>query len=112
MAKGIRNKMRIKKGDQVIVRAGRDKGKTGEVLGVFPDEGRALVANINKVWRHEPPSQKGPGGRNQKEAKIHISNISLLDPKENKPTKIGYRRLENGNKVRFARNSGEVIDNV
>ena len=112
MAKGIRKKMRIKKGDRVIVRSGRDKGKSGQVIGVFPDEARALVSQINMVWRHERPSQKGPGGRVQKEAKIHISNLSVIDPKENKPTRIGYRFLANGKKVRFARRSGEVIDNV
>ena len=103
-------KLRLKRGDRVMVRNGRDKGKTGEILGVFPRENRALVSQINMVWRHNPPSQKGAGGREQKEAKIHISNLSLLDPKDNRPTRIGYRLLKNGQKARFAKRSGEVID--
>ncbi len=110
MAKGIRNKMKLKKGDRVIVRTGKDKGKTGEVLGVFPEEDRALVSQINMAWHHEAPSQKSAGGRSQKEAKIHISNLNLLDPNENKATRIGYKILENGTKVRVAKRSGEVID--
>lgn len=112
MAKGIRKKLKLKKGDKVIVLAGKDKGKTGEVIGVFPEDKRALVSQINMMWHHEAPSQKGAGGRTQKEGKIHISNLSLLDNSDNKPTRIGYKILENGDKVRIAKRSGEVIDNV
>lgn len=112
MAKGIRKKLKLKKGDRVIVLAGKDKGKNGEVLGVFPAEDRALVSQINMVWHHEAPTQKSAGGRTQKESKVHISNLSLLDPSENKPTRIGYKILETGAKVRIAKRSGEVIDNV
>ena len=110
--KGVKNKLKLKKGDKVIVRAGRDRGKTGEVLGVFPNENRALVSNVNMLWHHDKPSQSGPGGRAQKEGRIHISNLSLVDPKDSKPTRVGYKRLENGRKVRITRRSGEVVDHV
>lgn len=112
MAKGVKIRTKIKKGDRVIVRAGRDKGKQGDVIGVFPEESRALVSQVNMVTRHTAPSQTGPGGRVQKEAKIHISNLSLLDPKENVATRIGYKILDSGKKARVARKSGEVLDNV
>ncbi len=110
--KGRQEKVKLKKGDKVIVRAGRDRGKTGEILGIFPQENRALVSNVNMLWHHDKPSQTGPGGRVQKEGRIDISNLSLLDPKDNKPTRIGYKHLKNGRKVRIAQRSGEVIDNV
>ena len=101
---------RIKKGDQVIVLAGKDKGRKGEVLQVMPKENRALVARINMVQRHQRQTQTSEGGIIQKEAPIHLSNIALVDPKEDKPTRVGFKFDEDGNKVRFAKRSGEVID--
>jgi large subunit ribosomal protein L24 len=103
-------KLKIRKGDKVIVRAGRDKGKVGEVLRVFPDDNRALVQGINMVRRHQKQTAGKEGGIVSKEMPIHISNIALRDPKDGKPTKIGYKILKDGKKVRFARNSGEMID--
>lgn len=104
-------KLKIKKGDQVAVLAGRDKGKTGEVLKVFPSENRALVRGVNIVRRHTRPSpQTGEGGIVDKEAPIHISNLAHVDPKDSKPTRVGYAFLEDGRKVRVAKRSGEVLD--
>ena len=105
-----RPKFRVKKGDQVTVLTGRDKGKTGEVLRIIPDKARALVQGVNMVKRHQRPSQQSPGGISEFEAPIHISNIAVVDPKEGGATRIGYRRLEDGRKIRFARRSGEDID--
>lgn len=102
-------KLKIKKGDQVIAVTGRDKGKKGEVLKVLPKEDRVVVAGINTVKRHQKPSMAGAGGIIEKELPIHISNIALVDPKNGKPTKIGLKTLQNGEKVRFAKKSGEVI---
>jgi large subunit ribosomal protein L24 len=103
-------KFKIKKGDKVIVLTGRDKGKKGEVLRVMPKQARAIVQGVNVVKRHTRPSQAQPGGIVEKEASIHISNLSLVDPKEDKATRVGYKFLDDGKKVRFARRSGEVID--
>ncbi len=104
-------KLKIRKGDRVAVLAGRDKGKTGEVLKVFPAENRALVRGVNIVKRHTRPSpQTGEGGIVDKEAPIHISNLAHLDPKDNKPTRVGTAFLEDGRKVRVAKRSGEVLD--
>ncbi|MGI9392515.1 MAG: 50S ribosomal protein L24 [Parvibaculales bacterium] len=103
-------KIKIRKGDQVAVIAGKDKGKKGEVIGVFPAQNRALVQGVNMVKRHERQSQQSKGGINAREAKVHISNLSLLDPKSGKPSKVGWKILKDGRKVRFARKSGEVID--
>ena len=103
-------KLHIKKGDRVVVTTGRDKGKTGEVLKVFPQRARAIVQGVNKVKRHTRPSQTSAGGIMEKEAAILVSNLSHLDPKDDAPTRIGYRFLEDGRKVRFAKRSGEVID--
>mgnify|MGYP005697650325 CR=1 FL=1 len=103
-------KFKIKKGDKVIVVAGRDKGKRGEVLRMIPSEGRAVVSGVNLVKRHQKPTQQGPGGIETKEATIDISNIALEDPKTGKPTRVGLKTLEDGKKVRFAKASGEVID--
>ena len=103
-------KLKIRKGDKVIVRTGRDKGKVGEVLRVFPDDNRALVQGVNMVRRHQKQTAGKEGGIISKEMPIHISNIALRDPKDGKPTKVGYKVLKDGKKVRFARNSGEVID--
>jgi large subunit ribosomal protein L24 len=103
-------KLKIKKGDDVIVITGREKGKTGTVLRVFRDKRRALIQGVNMVKRHTRPSAAGAGGIVEKEASIHISNLAHIDPKTNKPTRVGYKTLEGGRKVRFARRSGEVID--
>ncbi len=101
---------KIRKGDRVTVLTGRDKGKVGEVLRVFPGKGRAIVQGVNIVKRHTRPSQAGPGGIIEKEAPIALSNLAHLDPKDNKPTRVGFRILEDGRKVRYAKRSGEVID--
>ena len=103
-------KLKIKKGDNVVVITGRDKGKTGEVLRVFPDDSRVIVQGINVARRHTRPRMGDPGGIVEKELTIHISNVAHIDPRSSKPSRIGYRRLEDGRKVRFARRSGEVID--
>jgi len=100
---------KIKKGDRVIILAGRDKGKTGEVLKMLPSENRAVVQGVNVVKRHTRPSQAGAGGIIEKEASIDLSNVAHIDPKDNKPTRIGFR-VENGRKIRFAKRSGEPID--
>lgn len=102
-------KMKIKKGDQVVVLSGDDKGKTGEVVKAMPKEGKVVVQGINLVKRHTKPSQTNPGGIVTKEAPINVSNVAVVDPKSGKATKVGYKE-ENGVKVRFARKSGEVID--
>lgn len=102
---------KIKKGDRVVVTTGRDKGKQGEVLKVFPDEGRAIVQGVRLVKRHTKPSAKNPqGGIVSKEAPISLSNLAHLDPKDGRPTRVGFRFLEDGRKVRYAKRSGELID--
>jgi large subunit ribosomal protein L24 len=103
-------KMKIKKGDTVVVISGRDKGKTGEVLRVLPPERRAVVQGVNLARRHTKPRMGEPGGIIEKELALDISNIALLDPASGKPTRIGYKTLDDGRKVRFARRSGEIID--
>jgi large subunit ribosomal protein L24 len=103
-------KLKIRKGDKVVVRTGRDKGKVGEVLRIYPEDNRALVQGVNLVRRHQKQTAGQEGGIISKEMPIHISNIALRDPKDGKPTKVGYKVLKDGKKVRFARNSGEVID--
>ena len=103
-------KLKIRKGDKVVVRTGRDKGKVGEVLRVYPEDNRALVQGINLVRRHQKQTAGKEGGIISKEMPIHISNIALRDPKDGKATKVGYKVLKDGKKVRFARSSGEVID--
>ena len=100
---------KLKKGDQVIVLAGRDKGKEGEILRVMPAENRAVVAGVNMVVRHTKQSQRSQGGRIPQEAPIDLSNIAMVDPKDGGPTRVGFR-MEDGKKVRFAKKSGEVID--
>ena len=101
---------KIKKGDQVFVLAGRDKGKKGEVFQVMPREGRALVRGVNVVRKHQRQSAQQEGGIISKEASIHVSNLALEDPRDGKPTRIGFKMLEDGRKVRFAKRSGEVIE--
>ena len=100
----------IKKGDKVIVTTGRDKGKKGEVLKIFPKEDRALVAGVNVVKRHQRQTQTQQGGIVNKESTIHLSNLAHVDPKSGKATRIGFKTLNDGRKVRFAKKSGEVID--
>lgn len=102
-------KFKIRKGDQVVVIAGKDKGKKGEVLKVIPTESRVVVAGVNTVKRHTKPSRTAQGGIVQKEASIHISNVQLLDPKTNKGTRVGFKLLNDGKKVRVSKKSGEVI---
>jgi large subunit ribosomal protein L24 len=103
-------KLKIRKGDKVVVLAGRDKGRSGEVLKAFPAEARVIVQGVNVVKRHTRPSAASGGGIIEKEAPVHVSNVALLDPKDDKPTRIGFKTLEDGRKVRFAKRSGEVID--
>jgi large subunit ribosomal protein L24 len=103
-------KLKIKKGDSVVVITGRDKGKTGEVLRVLPADSRVIVQGINVAKRHARPRMGDPGGIIEKELTIHISNVAHIDPRSSKPTRIGYKHLDDGRKVRFARRSGEVID--
>jgi len=103
-------KMKIKKGDTVVVISGRDKGKTGEVLRVLPTENRAVVRGVNVARRHTKPRMGEPGGIIEKELALDISNIAHVDPASGKPTRIGYKTLDDGRKVRFARRSGEIID--
>lgn len=102
--------MKIKKGDRVIVLTGRDKGKQGEVLRVLPKDNRAYVSGVNMVKRHQRPSQFNPGGIIDKEAAIDLSNLAHIDPKTDQPTRVGFKTLEDGRKVRFAKRSGEIID--
>jgi large subunit ribosomal protein L24 len=103
-------KLKIKKGDNVVVIAGRDKGRTGEVLRVLPAERRVIVQGVNLVKRHTKPRMGDPGGIVEKELALHISNIAHVDPASGKPTRVGYKVLDDGRKVRVARRSGEVID--
>jgi len=101
---------KIKKGDRVVVTTGRDKGKKGEVLKMFPSEERALVSGVNLVKRHQRQTQRVQGGIVNKEAPIHLSNLAHADPKSGEATRIGFKKLEDGRLVRFAKKSGEVID--
>ncbi|MGE0846300.1 MAG: 50S ribosomal protein L24 [Flavobacteriaceae bacterium] len=101
---------KIRKGDQVIVLAGRDKGKQGEVLAVRPAESRAIVKGVNVARRHQKQTANQEGGIVAKEMGIHLSNLALLDPKDNKPTRVGFKMLKDGRKVRVARRSGEEIN--
>ena len=103
-------KFRIKRGDKVIVIAGREKGKTGEVVRVLRADNRAVVQGLNMVRRHTRPRPGEPGGIVEKEAAIHLSNLAHVDPRTQQPTRIGYKFLEDGRKVRYAKRSGEVID--
>jgi large subunit ribosomal protein L24 len=100
---------KIKKGDRVVVTTGRDKGKKGEVIKMM-DETRALVSGVNMIKRHQKQTQKDQGGIVSKEAAIHLSNLSHVDPKDGSATRIGWKKLNDGRMVRFAKKSGEVID--
>jgi len=101
---------KLKKGDRVIVMAGKDKGKSGEITEVISAEGRAIVQGVNLVKRHQRPTQTDPGGIKSKEAPIQLSNLMIEDPKDGKPTRVGFRIEKDGSKVRFAKKSGELID--
>jgi large subunit ribosomal protein L24 len=103
-------KMKIKKGDNVVVVSGRDKGKSGEVLRVFPTESRVIVQGVHVARRHTRQSMGNPGGIVDKELTIHVSNVAHIDPSSGKPTRVGYKTLDDGRKVRVARRSGEVLD--
>jgi large subunit ribosomal protein L24 len=100
---------KIKKGDHVIVLTGRDKGKHGEVIEVRPKESRAVVRGVNVVRRHQKQTAQQEGGIISKEAAIQLSNLALEDPKDGKPTRVGFKLLDDGRKVRVAKRSGEVI---
>ena len=101
---------KIRKGDKVVVLAGKDKGRTGEVLSVAPKDDKAIVRGVNLVRRHQKQSQSQEGGIITKEAPIHLSNIALADPKDGKPTRVGFQVQKDGKKVRVAQRSGEVIN--
>ncbi len=103
-------KMRIKKGDEVMVIAGRDKGKKGSVLRVMPAEERLIVQGVNMVKRHTRASMASTAGIVDKEAPIHVSNVAVADPKTGKPSRVGVKIIKDGTRVRFARASGEIID--
>ncbi|MFN3892885.1 MAG: 50S ribosomal protein L24 [Beijerinckiaceae bacterium] len=101
---------KIKKGDKVVILAGRDKGRTGEVIKVMPDENRALVRGLNMVRRHQRQTANQEGGIISKEAPVDLSNLAIADPKDGKATRVGFKILEDGRKVRFAKRSGDLID--
>lgn len=101
---------KIKKGDKVIVLAGKDKGKQGEVTKVMPSDNRVVVSGVNVVTRHQKPSQMDPGGIKRFEAPLHVSNVAHIDPKDGKATRVGFKTDEHGRKIRIAKRSGEAID--
>ena len=101
---------KIRKGDRVIVTTGRDKGKKGEVLKVFPADNRALVTGVNMIKRHQRQTPRQQGGIVAKEAPVDLSNLAHIDPKSGEATRVGFKLLNDGRKVRFAKKSGEVID--
>lgn len=101
---------KYKKGDKVIVLTGKDRGKTGDIVKSLPQEDRVIVQGINMMRRHTRPSASAAGGIVEKEASIHMSNVAIVDPKENIATRVGFRTLDDGTKVRYAKRSGEVID--
>ena len=103
-------KLKLKKGDKVVVTTGKDKGKTGEITTVFPKENKVIVAGVNVAKRHTKPSQESAGGIVSKEMPIHVSNVALVDPKTGKATRVGYKVEKDGRKVRVAKKSGEVVD--
>ncbi|MBA5777922.1 50S ribosomal protein L24 [Stappia sp. F7233] len=101
---------KIKKGDTVVVLTGRDKGKTGEVIQMLPAEDRAVVRGVNLVRRHQRQTAQTEGGIITKEAPIHVSNIAIADPKDGKPSRVGFKIKEDGTKIRVAKRSGDLID--
>ncbi|MEM7268975.1 MAG: 50S ribosomal protein L24 [Pseudomonadota bacterium] len=100
---------KLKKGDKVVVLAGKDKGREGEITQVMPSSGKAIVSGVNMVIRHTRQSQTAQGGRIPKEAAIDLSNLAMVDPKDGGPTRVGFKEVD-GKKVRYAKKSGEVID--
>ena len=101
----------VRKGDTVVVIAGKERGKRGKVLRVLPDKGRVIVERINMIKKHQRPTQKlRQGGIIEREGSLHLSNVMLVDPRSDKPTRVGVRALADGKKVRLARRSGEMID--
>jgi len=102
--------VKLKKGDKVIILTGKDRGKTGDIVKSLPQDDRVIVQGINMMRRHTRPSATAAGGIVEKEASIHISNVAIVDPKENIATRVGFRTLDDGTKVRYAKRSGEVID--
>ena len=103
-------KLKVKKGDTVLVISGKDKGKSGEIVTVYPKNNRVILRGLNIAKRHTAQSQASQGGIIDKELSIHVSNVSHIDPKDNKATRIGYRFLDDGRKVRIAKRSGDLID--
>ncbi|WP_159732369.1 50S ribosomal protein L24 [Methylosinus sp. Ce-a6] len=101
---------KIKKGDKVVVLAGRDKGRTGQVIQVLPTEGRAVVEGVNLVKRHQRQTRTQEAGIVTKAASLDLSNLAVADPKDGKPTRVGFKILDDGRKVRIAKRSGEQID--
>lgn len=101
---------KIKKGDTVIVLTGRDKGKTGEVIQMLPADNKALVRGVNMVRRHQKQTQTQEAGIIAKEAPIHLSNVAIVDPKDGKATRVGFKTNDDGSKVRVAKRSGDLID--
>ena len=101
---------KVRKKDKVVVISGRDKGKTGEVIEVMPSQNRVKVRGVNVVKKHQRQTPTQAGGIVEIEAPIHVSNVAHVDPKDNKPTRVGFRTLDDGRKVRFSKRSGEVID--
>ena len=101
---------KIKKGDRVVVLSGRDRGREGDVLKLLPDQNRAIVNGVNMARRHTKPTPQSTGGIEDKELSIHLSNLAIADPKDGKPTRVGFQTLDDGRKVRVARRSGEIID--
>ena len=105
----MKNKLKLKKGDEVIVITGKDKGKTGKIAKIFPDIRKAMVSGINKVKKHQKPNNDQPGGITDKEMKIHISNIAFYDPSSKKPVKIGLKISDKNKKSRINKSTGKVI---
>ena len=103
-------KMKIKKGDNVVVLAGKDKGAKGEVLKVLPAKSRVIVQGVNVATKHNKPTQFAAGGIEKKELSIHVSNVALADPKSGEATRVGYKTLKDGKKVRVAKKSGETVE--
>jgi large subunit ribosomal protein L24 len=102
-------KFKVKKGDEVVVIAGKEKGKKGKIVKIITDKSRVVVEGVNMVKRHTKPSRTGAGGVVEKPASLHVSNVALMDPKSGKPTRVGYKVKEDGTKVRIARKSGEAV---
>jgi large subunit ribosomal protein L24 len=101
---------KIKKGDRVVVLSGKDKGKRGEVIRALPAEDRVVVSGVNIIKRHQKATGQKQGGIDRKEAPIHVSKVAVEDPKTGKPSRVGFKLLEDGTKVRFAKKSGEMIN--